>query len=163
DNLWTGRAANLAHVKDRRLRIEVKDAEQVETDIPFDEIYHLASPATPLWYMTDPLRAVSANVVGALKLLKALRPGGQFCFTSSSEVYGDSLINPLSETDRGWVDCTGPRSSYNEGKRCTETILFEAHRVHNVRVKVARVFNVFGPRTRTNDGRAVSNFISQAL
>jgi nucleoside-diphosphate-sugar epimerase len=129
----------------------------------FDEIYHLASPASPPWYMRDPLRTIRANVVGTLRLLDLLRPGGLIAFTSTSEVYGDPLVTPQPESYRGSVDCTGPRSSYDESKRCAESILFEARRVHGIRIKVARLFNVFGPRTRPDDGRAVSNFISHAL
>jgi UDP-glucose 4-epimerase len=101
--------------------------------------------------------------VGALNLLRVLRPGGCISYMSTSEVYGDTDISPQHETNRGWVDCTGPRSSYDEGKRCTESILFEAKRVDGVRVKVVRLFNVYGPRTRPDDGRAVSNFVAQAL
>ena len=100
---------------------------------------------------------------GALNLLDLLKPGGLIAFTSSSEVYGDALVSPQPETYRGYVDCTGPRSSYDESKRCVESLLFEARRVHGVRVKVVRLFNVFGPRTRVDDGRAVSNFITQGL
>ena len=98
----------------------------------------------------------AANVVGALNLLDLLKPGGLIAFTSTSEVYGDPLVSPQPETYRGYVDCTGPRSSYDESKRCVESLLFEARRVHGVRVKVVRLFNVFGPRTRVDDGRAVS-------
>ncbi len=163
DNLWTGRASNLAHIVDPRLRILVDDIERAPLEGRFDEIYHLASPATPLWYMAEPLRTISANVVGAIRLVDALAPGGQLAFASTSEVYGDPLVSPQPESYRGSVDCTGPRASYDESKRCVEAALFEAHRVMGVRVKVARLFNVFGPRTRFDDGRAVSNFIGQAL
>ncbi len=110
-----------------------------------------------------PSRSTSANVGGALRLLDLLKPGGVIGFTSTSEVYGDTEISPQPESYRGAVDCTGPRSSYDEAKRCTEALLFGARRSHGVRVKVARLFNVFGPRTRADDGRAVSNFVSQAL
>jgi nucleoside-diphosphate-sugar epimerase len=163
DNLWTGRARNLDHVFDPRLRVLQADVERAPLDGHFDEIYHLASPASPPWYMAEPLRTISANVVGALRLLEALAPGGQFAFTSTSEVYGDPLISPQPESYRGAVDCTGPRASYDESKRCVEALLFEARRVMGVRIKVVRLFNVFGPRTRVDDGRAVSNFISQGL
>ncbi len=163
DNLWTGLKRNLAHVKDPRVEFRHCDVEQLDAEGAFDEVYHLASPASPPWYMAEPLRTVSANVLGTLHLLNLLRRGGLFCFTSTSEVYGDPLVSPQPESYRGFVDCTGPRSSYDESKRCAEAILFEARRVHGVRVKVVRLFNVFGPRTRTDDGRAVSNFITQAL
>nr|WP_257818275.1 NAD-dependent epimerase/dehydratase family protein [Phenylobacterium sp. J367] len=113
--------------------------------------------------MAEPVRTISANVHGALRLMTLLRLGGQFAYTSTSEVYGDPLVSPQPESYRGSVDCTGPRAAYDESKRCVEALLFEAHRAHGTRVKVARLFNVFGPRTRMDDGRAVSNFVSQAL
>jgi nucleoside-diphosphate-sugar epimerase len=163
DNFWTGRRSNLSHIKDARLRILDSDVEILPDVGLFDEIYHLASPASPPWYMEAPLRTVKANVLGAFRLLEALRPSGLIGFTSTSEVYGDPLVTPQPESYRGSVDCTGPRSSYDESKRCVESILFEARRVHGTRIKVTRLFNVFGPRTRPDDGRAVSNFISQAL
>lgn len=163
DNLWTGCRTNLAHVSDPRLQILIGDVERVPLTGTFDEIYHLASPASPPWYMAQPLRTISANVVGAMRLLDVLSPGGQIAYTSTSEVYGDPLVSPQPETYRGFVDCTGPRASYDESKRCVEAMLFEAHRVMGVRVKVVRLFNVFGPRTRVDDGRAVSNFVTQAL
>ena len=163
DNLWTGLRANIGHIHDRRLRFIQADAEAVRLPCRYDEIYHLASPASPPWYMDEPIRTISANVGGALHLLGALKEGGLFCYTSTSEVYGDPLVSPQPESYRGYVDCTGPRSSYDESKRCVEALLFESSRVHGYRVKVVRLFNAFGPRTRPDDGRAVSNFITQAL
>lgn len=163
DNLWTGRRENLAHVSDPRLRVVIGDVERAPLEGAFDEIYHFASPATPPFYMSEPLRTISANVMGAIRLVDLLAPGGQIGFASTSEVYGDPLVSPQPETYRGSVDCTGPRASYDESKRCAEAVLFEARRAFNVRVKVARLFNVFGPRTRVDDGRAVSNFVSQGL
>lgn len=163
DNLWTGTLDNLAHIRDRRLRVEIGAAEDLVTDMRFDEILHLASPASPPWYMRDPVRTIKANVVATMHLLNFLAPGGRFSFTSTSEVYGDPLISPQPESYRGSVDCTGPRSSYDESKRCAESLLFECQRVHGVDVRVVRLFNVYGPRTRLDDGRAVSNFLSQAL
>lgn len=163
DNLWTGLHDNIAHSRDRRLTFVHADAEHFSTEQRFDEIYHLASPASPPWYMAEPLRTIRANVGGALNLVGLLKQGGQIAYTSTSEVYGDPLVSPQPESYRGYVDCTGPRSSYDESKRCVESLLFEARRVHGVRVKVVRLFNVFGPRTRVDDGRAVSNFITQGL
>jgi nucleoside-diphosphate-sugar epimerase len=163
DNLWTGLRENIEHVHDRRLTFVQADAEHYRTDLRFDEIYHLASPASPPWYMAEPVRTIAANIGGALNLLSLLAPGGQLATTSTSEVYGDPLVSPQPETYRGYVDCTGPRSSYDESKRCVEALLFETRRVHGTRVKVVRLFNVFGPRTRVDDGRAVSNFITQGL
>lgn len=163
DDLWTGVDDNLAHVADSRLRIVHVSVESFRSDGRFDEIYHLASPASPPWYMADPVRTIRTNVGGALNLLALLEPGGLIATTSTSEVYGDPLVSPQPESYRGCVDCTGPRSSYDESKRCVESLLFESQRVHGTRVKVARLFNVYGPRTRIDDGRAVSNFITQAL
>jgi nucleoside-diphosphate-sugar epimerase len=163
DNLWTGILDNLAGVHDDRLHMEIGDAEALSTDLRFDEILHLASPASPPWYMNEPIRVIHANVTGALHLLKFLKPGGRFCFTSTSEVYGDPIVSPQPETYRGSVDCTGPRSSYDESKRCTEALLFESRRVYGTDIRVARLFNVYGPRTRPDDGRAISNFLTQAL
>jgi nucleoside-diphosphate-sugar epimerase len=163
DNFWTGLRSNLAHITDERLVIIKSDVETFRSDILFDEIYNLASPASPSWYMKEPERTISANVIGTMRLLDLLAPNGIFCFTSTSEVYGDPLVSPQPECYRGSVDCTGPRSSYDESKRCAESLLFEKHRVRGTSVRVARLFNVYGPRTRADDGRAVSNFITSAL
>jgi nucleoside-diphosphate-sugar epimerase len=102
-------------------------------------------------------------VLGAFRLRELLKPGGRFCFTSTAEVYGDPHVSPQPETYRGSVDCTGPRSSYDESKRCTESFRFESNRVHGLDIRVARLFNVYGPRSQPNDGRAIPNFITQAL
>ncbi|PBC23025.1 MULTISPECIES: NAD-dependent epimerase/dehydratase family protein [unclassified Mesorhizobium] len=163
DNLWTGSRDNIAHVSDPRLSLRIADAETFTTSQHFDEIIHLASPASPVWYMREPARTIKANIGGALNLLSLLRPGGRFCFASTSEVYGDPLMSPQPESYRGSVDCTGPRSSYDESKRCTEALLFEEQRVSGLDVRVVRLFNTYGPRTRIDDGRAVSNFVCQAL
>ncbi|WP_460451782.1 NAD-dependent epimerase/dehydratase family protein [Alsobacter sp. SYSU BS001988] len=163
DNLWTGTRCNLRYAERRGIIFVHEDVEHFSSSVLFDEIYHLASPASPSWYMKDPIKTVTSNVLGALRLLDLLKPGGLFCFTSTSEVYGDPLVSPQPETYRGSVDCTGPRSSYDESKRCVESILFEARRVHGTRVKVVRLFNVYGPRTKIDDGRAISNFIAQAM
>jgi nucleoside-diphosphate-sugar epimerase len=163
DNLWTGSAENEKYMLDPRLVVAKRDIECFRTDQMFDEVFHLASPASPIWYAAEPARTISANVLGAFRVKELLKPAGRFCFTSTSEVYGDPLVTPQPESYRGSVDCTGPRSSYDESKRCTEAFLFECSRVHGLDVRVARLFNVYGPRTRPDDGRAVSNFISQAL
>ena len=163
DNLWTGRTKNLAHIHDARLDMVECDVEKYVSKVRFDEIIHLASPASPPWYMREPVRVIRANVVGALNLLDHLAPQGRICYTSTSEVYGDPLVSPQPESYRGSVDCTGPRSSYDESKRCTEALLFESQRVNGRDIRVARLFNVYGPRTRIDDGRAISNFLGQAL
>lgn len=163
DNLWTGLAENLAHIRDGRFHFVRSDIETFATEDRFDEIYHLASPASPPWYMGDPRRTISANLIGAFRMVDLLKKDGRICFTSTSEVYGDPLVSPQPESYRGSVDCTGPRSSYDESKRCTEAFLFEMRRTQGIDIRVARLFNVYGPRTRMDDGRAVSNFITQAL
>lgn len=163
DNLWTGLRDNLSHIDDPRLKFEQADVETFSTDEKFDEIIHFASPASPPWYMREPVRTINANVAGALNLTGKLAPGGRFSFASTSEVYGDPLVSPQPESYRGSVDCTGPRASYDESKRCTESLLFELHRTQGIDIRVIRLFNVYGPRTRPDDGRAVSNFLSQAL
>ena len=163
DNLWTGTRENEAYLKDSRVAIVHGDVESFRTDMMFDEVYHLASPASPIWYAANPMRTISANVIGAFRLRELMKPKGRFCYHSTSEVYGDPQVSPQPESYRGFVDCTGPRSSYDELKRCTEAFLFECNRVHGMDVRVARLFNVYGPRTRPDDGRAISNFISQAL
>jgi len=163
DNLWTGLKDNLAHVTDSRVRFEQCDVERFSTHEKFDEIIHFASPASPPWYMREPIRTINANLVGGLNLIEMLQPKGRISFASTSEVYGDPLISPQPESYRGSVDCTGPRSSYDESKRCTEALLFEAHRTRGIDARIVRMFNVYGPRTRLDDGRAVSNFLTQAL
>jgi UDP-glucose 4-epimerase/UDP-glucuronate decarboxylase len=163
DNLWTGRTRNLAHIKDARLDFVECSIEKYTSATRFDEILHLASPASPPWYMREPVRVIQANVQGALNLLDHLAPRGRFSYTSTSEVYGDPFISPQPESYRGSVDCTGPRSSYDESKRCTEALLFESRRVSGLDIRIARLFNVYGPRTRIDDGRAISNFLGQAL
>jgi nucleoside-diphosphate-sugar epimerase len=163
DNLWTGQVENLSHIRDPRFFFERGDVEAVRSSRLFDEVYHLASPASPPWYMKEPERTISANLVGAMRLRELLKEDGRFCYTSSSEACGDPLVSPQPESYRGSVDCTGPRSSYDESKRCTEAFLFESQRVRNLDVRVVRPFNIYGPRTRADDGRAVSNFAMQAL
>ncbi len=163
DNFWTGLASNLSHIADRRLNLVDSNVEDFATAEKFDEIVHLASPASPPWYMREPIRTIRANLVGALNLVEMLVPGGRISFASTSEVYGDPLVTPQPESYRGFVDCTGPRSSYDESKRCTEALLFECQRTRGIQIRVVRLFNVYGPRTRPDDGRAVSNFLSQAL
>ncbi|HEY0959865.1 MAG TPA: NAD-dependent epimerase/dehydratase family protein [Novosphingobium sp.] len=163
DNFWTGLASNLAGIDDPRYSLIECDVEHFSTHERFDEIIHLASPASPPWYMREPIRTINANLAGALNLIEKLTPNGRISFASTSEVYGDPLVSPQPESYRGSVDCTGPRSSYDESKRCTESLLFECHRTRGIDIRIVRLFNVYGPRTRPDDGRAVSNFLSQAL
>lgn len=163
DNFWTGVRDNISGINDPRLHLVECDVENFATAEKFDEIIHLASPASPPWYMREPVRTIKANLLGALNLLEMLVPNGRISFASTSEVYGDPLVSPQPESYRGQVDCTGPRSSYDESKRCTESLLFECKRTRGIDTRIVRLFNVYGPRTRPDDGRAVSNFLSQAL
>lgn len=132
--------------------------------LSFDMVFHLASPASPNWYQSNPLRTIAGNVLGALSCIEWCKPDGLIFFTSTSEVYGDPIVSPQPESYKGQVDCTGPRACYDESKRVSETIFFDAVRMGRVKnIRIARLFNVYGPGTLPQDGRAVSNFITQAL
>jgi UDP-glucuronate decarboxylase len=129
-----------------------------------DEIYNLACPASPIHYQFDPVQTTKTSVIGAINMLGlAKRVGATILQSSTSEVYGDPTVHPQTEDYRGNVNPLGPRACYDEGKRCAETLFFDYHRQHKVRIKVARIFNTYGPRMHPNDGRVVSNFIVQSL
>jgi len=131
---------------------------------PLDEVYHLACPASPRHYQSDPVKTVRTNVIGTLNILKlALEKGARVLQASTSEVYGDPEVHPQVESYMGRVDPTGPRACYDEGKRCAETLFFDFRRMYGLDIKVVRIFNTYGPRMLENDGRVVSNFIVQAL
>jgi UDP-glucuronate decarboxylase len=164
DNYFTGRRANLQSI------LEHPRFEAVRHDITFplyvevDEIYNLACPASPVHYQFDPVQTVKTSVLGAVNTLGlAKRTKAKIFQASTSEVYGDPEVHPQVEEYRGSVNPLGPRACYDEGKRAAETLFFDYHRQHRVRIKVARIFNTYGPRMLTNDGRVVSNFIMQAL
>ena len=164
DNFYTGDKSNIAQLLDEHrfelLRHDVTFPLYVEVD----EIYNLACPASPIHYQFDPVQTTKTSVHGAINLLGlAKRTKAKILQASTSEVYGDPLEHPQEEGYWGHVNPIGPRSCYDEGKRCAETLFFDYHRQHNLRVKVARIFNTYGPRMRPNDGRVVSNFIVQAL
>ena len=136
--------------------------EPFEADV--DEIYNLACPASPVHYQKDPVRTVRTNVLGALEMLElAKRKGAKILQASTSEVYGDPKEHPQKESYVGHVNPIGLRSCYDEGKRCAETLFFDYHRQYGVKIKVARIFNTYGPRMDRDDGRVVSNLILQAL
>jgi UDP-glucuronate decarboxylase len=164
DNYFTGRKDNIVHLLgDPRF-------ETMRHDITFplyvevDEIYNLACPASPVHYQYDPVQTTKTSVVGAINMLGlAKRVGAKILQASTSEVYGDPTVHPQSEDYRGNVNPLGPRACYDEGKRCAETLFFDYLRQHRVRIKVARIFNTYGPRMHPNDGRVVSNFIMQTL
>jgi len=129
-----------------------------------DEIYNLACPASPVHYQFDPVQTTKTSVIGAINMLGlAKRTGAKIIQASTSEVYGDPTIHPQAENYRGNVNPLGLRACYDEGKRCAETLFFDYFRQHRVRIKVARIFNTYGPRMHPNDGRVVSNFTVQAL
>ncbi len=164
DNFFTGRKNNVSHLLDNR------SFEIVRHDITFplyvevDEIYNLACPASPVHYQFDPVQTTKTSVHGAINMLGlAKRVGAKILQASTSEVYGDPEIHPQQEDYWGRVNPIGPRSCYDEGKRCAETLFFDYWRQHRLRIKVARIFNTYGPRMRPDDGRVVSNFIVQAL
>jgi UDP-glucuronate decarboxylase len=164
DNYFTGRRSNVAHLLDapnfELLRHDVTFSLYVEVD----EIYNLACPASPVHYQFDPVQTTKTSVHGAINMLGlAKRTRAKMFQASTSEVYGDPSQHPQTEDYWGNVNPIGPRSCYDEGKRCAETLCFDYHRQHNLRVKVVRIFNTYGPRMHPNDGRVVSNFIVQAL
>jgi UDP-glucuronate decarboxylase len=164
DNYFTGRKDNIAqHLGNPRfeaLRHDVCFPLYVEVD----EIYNLACPASPIHYQFDPVQTTKTSVVGAINMLGlAKRVKAKVFQASTSEIYGEPLVHPQTEEYRGNVNTIGPRACYDEGKRCAETLFFDYHRQHDVQIKVARIFNTYGPRMHPNDGRVVSNFIIQAL
>ena len=164
DNYFTGSKSNVKQL------IDHPKFELIRHDITFplylevDEIYNLACPASPVQYQSDPVQTIKTSVHGAINMLGlAKRIGAKIFQASTSEVYGDPEIHPQHELYWGKVNPIGPRSCYDEGKRCAETLFFDYHRQHNVKIKVARIFNTYGPRMHPDDGRVVSNFIVQAL
>jgi len=164
DNFYTGTKRNIVHL------LENPYFELMRHDITFplylevDEIYNLACPASPIHYQNDPVQTTKVNVHGAINMLGlAKRLKAKILQASTSEVYGDPTVHPQREDYRGNVNCIGPRSCYDEGKRCAETLFFDYRRQHKTKIKVARIFNTYGPRMHPNDGRVISNFIVQAL
>ncbi|MEE3292576.1 MAG: UDP-glucuronic acid decarboxylase family protein [Pseudomonadota bacterium] len=164
DNFYTGSRANVQHL------VGKPNFELLRHDVTFplyievDEVYNLACPASPIHYQHDPVQTTKTSVHGAINMLGlAKRTGAKILQASTSEVYGDPEEHPQPEHYWGHVNPIGPRSCYDEGKRCAETLFFDYHRQHNLPIKVARIFNTYGPRMHPDDGRVVSNFIVQAL
>lgn len=165
DNFLTGRKENIAHL------IENDLFELVEHDImhsyridPVDEIYHLACPASPIHYQRDPIKTMKISVLGSYNVLgMAKKHRSKVLLASTSEIYGDPLVHPQPEHYWGNVNTVGPRSCYDEGKRCAETLFMDYHRQEKVRIKIVRIFNTYGPGMLPDDGRVISNFILQAL
>jgi UDP-glucuronate decarboxylase len=164
DNFFTGTKDNVAHLFDHPhfelMRHDVTFPLYVEVD----EIYNLACPASPIHYQHDPVQTTKTSVHGAINMLGlAKRLRAKVFQASTSEVYGDPDVHPQPESYRGNVNAIGPRACYDEGKRCAETLFFDYYRQHKLRIRVARIFNTYGPRMHPNDGRVVSNFVVQAL
>jgi UDP-glucuronate decarboxylase len=164
DNFFTGTKDNIAHL------VADPHFELLRHDVTFplyvevDEIYNLACPASPIHYQHDPIQTTKTSVHGAINMLGlAKRVKAKILQASTSEVYGDPEVHPQPESYRGSVNPIGPRACYDEGKRCAETLFFDYHRQGGLRIRVARIFNTYGPRMHPNDGRVVSNFIVQAL
>ena len=164
DNYYTGTKDNIVHL------INNPHFELLRHDVTFplyvevDEIYNLACPASPVHYQYDPVQTTKTTVHGAINMLGlAKRTGAKILQASTSEVYGDPTIHPQTEDYRGNVNPIGPRACYDEGKRCAETLFFDYYRQHQTKIRVARIFNTYGPRMHPNDGRVVSNFIVQSL
>ena len=164
DNYFTGTKSNIAHLMENRhfelMRHDVTFPLYVEVD----QIFNMACPASPIHYQYDPVQTTKTSVHGAINMLGlAKRVKARIFQASTSEEYGDPTQHPQTESYWGNVNTIGPRSCYDEGKRCAETLFFDYYRQHNLDIKVGRIFNTFGPKMRPDDGRVVSNFIVQAL
>ena len=164
DNFFTGSKQNILHLLDNQLFEMIRHDVTFPLYLEVDEIYNLACPASPIHYQFDPVQTTKTSVHGAINMLGlAKRIKAKIFQASTSEVYGDPQIHPQPETYWGHVNPNGIRACYDEGKRCAETLFFDYHRQHNLKIKIARIFNTYGPRMNPNDGRVVSNFIVQAL
>ncbi len=164
DNYFTGTKQNIIHLLENPFFELIRHDVTFPLYIEVDEIYNLACPASPIHYQFDPVQTTKTSVHGAINMLGlAKRVKAKIFQASTSEVYGDPLVHPQPESYWGHVNPNGIRSCYDEGKRCAETLFFDYNRQHNLKIKVARIFNTYGPRMHPNDGRVVSNFIVQAL
>jgi UDP-glucuronate decarboxylase len=164
DNFFTGRRSNVSHLLSNPLFELLRHDVTFPLYVEVDQIFNLACPASPVHYQYDPVQTTKTSVHGAINMLGlAKRTGAKILQASTSEVYGDPDVHPQPESYWGKVNPIGIRSCYDEGKRCAETLFFDYYRQHNLRIKVVRIFNTYGPRMHPNDGRVVSNFIVQAL
>lgn len=164
DNYFTGRKQNIIHLIDHPYFELVRHDVTFPYYVEVDEIYNLACPASPIHYQFDPVSTTKTSVIGAINMLGlAKRTKARILQASTSEVYGDPVVHPQEESYWGNVNPIGPRSCYDEGKRCAETLFMDYHRQNKVDIKIIRIFNTYGPRMRPDDGRVVSNFIVQAL
>jgi UDP-glucuronate decarboxylase len=164
DNLYTGNKENISHLLNNSNFKFINHDIIHPINLEADEIYNLACPASPPQYQKDPIQTLKTSIYGSLNLLEESRRLGAKIFqASTSEIYGDPEVNPQTEVYRGHVNAIGPRACYDEGKRCAETLFFDYRRIFGLKIKVVRIFNTYGPRMDPNDGRVVSNFITQAL
>ena len=164
DNFFTGTKDNIVHLMDNPYFEIIRHDICFPLYVEVDEIYNLACPASPVHYQKDPVQTIKVSVLGSINMLGlAKRLKIKILQASTSEVYGDPEVHPQPETYWGNVNPIGPRACYDEGKRCAETLFFDYHRQHGIKIKVVRIFNTYGPRMHPNDGRVVSNFIVQAL
>jgi UDP-glucuronate decarboxylase len=164
DNFFTGTRANVMHLLDHPMFELLRHDITIPLYVEVDEIFNMACPASPVHYQFDPVQTTKTSVHGAINMLGlAKRVKAKVLQASTSEVYGDPAIHPQTEDYWGNVNPIGPRSCYDEGKRCAETLFFDYWRQHRLQIKVARIFNTYGPRMHPNDGRVVSNFVVQAL
>jgi len=164
DNFYSSTRQNVAHLRDNPRFELIRHDVTFPLYVEVDEIYHLACPASPVHYQRDPVQTTKTAVHGSINMLGlAKRTGAKILLASTSEIYGDPTVHPQPETYWGNVNTIGPRSCYDEGKRCAETLFFDYRRQHGLRTKVVRIFNTYGPRMHPEDGRVVSNFIVSAL
>jgi len=164
DNMFTGSKDNIIGLV-RNPKFEfVRHDVTMPIILEVDEIYNLACPASPIYYQKNPIKTLETNVIGTRNMLELAKTmNAKFFQASTSEVYGDPLVHPQVEEYWGNVNPNGIRSCYDEGKRCAETLCFDYHRQHNIKIKVARIFNTYGPNMNPNDGRVISNFVTQAM
>ena len=164
DNFSTGNLDNVVHLKAKKAFQLIEDNVQNPLNLSTDLIFNMACPASPIAYQKDPISTIQTAVIGAKNVLQlAAKNKARIFQASTSEVYGDALVHPQAEEYWGNVNPIGIRACYDEGKRCAETLFFDYYRQHSVDIRVARIFNTYGPRMQVNDGRVVSNFIVQAL
>ncbi|MFN2379437.1 MAG: UDP-glucuronic acid decarboxylase family protein [Bacteroidales bacterium] len=164
DNFFTGSKKNITHLLDNRWFELIRHDITMPLYAEVDQIYNLACPASPIHYQFNAIKTIKTSVMGAINLLGlAKRTGATILQASTSEVYGDPEVHPQDEGYNGNVNALGPRACYDEGKRCAETLFMNYHRQNGVKIKIARIFNTYGPRMMPDDGRVISNFIVQAL
>ena len=164
DNLYTGTKENIVHLLENPYFEFLRHDITIPLNVQVDEIYNLACPASPVYYQYDPVQTTKTSVHGSINMLDLARnTNSKILLASTSEVYGDPSVHPQTEEYFGNVNPIGPRSCYDEGKRCAETLFFDYNREYGVEIKVARIFNTYGPRMQPDDGRVVSNFITQSL